>query len=186
MESDPIGLLGGINTYSYARNLPSQYADLTGLDVTINVERSGVSRTGRSVYGVVEAKSTFSPLLPVNGVTLESTAAGDCGCKDPIPAGSYQAFVRRDHQPNRVELSGVPGYTNIQIHNGSYPRDFKGCIGVGNHSALDFINGSKVTLEAIIRLIDADGTGRIVVNVSPVPLGPVPPSPPDFLSRLPP
>jgi hypothetical protein len=71
-----------------------------------------------------------------------------------------------------VELSGVNGYTNVRIHNGSYPRDFKGCIGVGNQSALDYITGSKRTLQAIIDLIDADGTGRIQVNINSVPLAP--------------
>jgi len=51
-----------------------------------------------------------------------------------------------------VELRGVTGYKNIQIHNGSYPKDFKGCFGVGNTSALDFLGGSKATLQSLLNL----------------------------------
>jgi hypothetical protein len=155
------------------------------LDVTINITRQGVSATGNSVYGTVEATSTLSPLLPVQGLTLENAHAGECECKSPIPAGRYPAFIRRDHTPNRIELLGVTGYKNIQIHAGNYPRDFIGCFGVGSSRGLDFIGGSRATLQQILNLIQADGSGRITVNVNSVPMGPTLPSTFDFDSLLP-
>jgi RHS repeat-associated protein len=168
-ESDPKGLGSDIDTYTYSLNGPISFDDPTGLDVSININRGGVSATGNSAYGSFEATSTVVPLLPVQGLTMENNHAGDCGCKSPIPAGTYDAFVRRDHHPNRVELRGVTGYRNIQIHNGSYPRDFKGCFGVGSTSAIDFLGGSRSTLQALLNLINADGSGRITVNVNSIP-----------------
>lgn len=49
-----------------------------------------------------------------------------------IPAGTYRAHTRTDgHLGWRIELEGVPGRTNIQIHRGNYPGDTTGCILVG-------------------------------------------------------
>jgi hypothetical protein len=104
---------------------------------------------------------------------MENAQAGDNGGKPPIPGGSYNAFIRTDHSPNRIELLNVPGYSNIQIHNGSHPRNFKGCFGAGNASSLDFLGGTIATLNQILSIIAADGSGNITVNVSDLPLGPV-------------
>ena len=155
---------------------PISLDDPTGLDVAINITRQGISASGDSVYGTLSATSTVTPLLPVQGLTLETSHAGDCGCKSPIPAGRYDAFIRHDHSPNRIELLGVTGYKNIQIHNGSYPRDFKGCFGVGIRSSADFLGGSRTTLNDLLNLIKADGTGNITVTVNSVPYGPTLPS----------
>jgi hypothetical protein len=79
----------------------------------------------------------------------------------------------------------VTGYQNIQIHNGSYPKDFKGCFGVGQSSALDFLGGSKATLQPLLNLINADGSGRLTVNVNSIPLGPTIQATPNFSFSLP-
>lgn len=99
---------------------------------------------------------------------MENANAGDNGDKPPIPEGTYKAFVRADHDPNRIELEDVPGYKNIQIHNGSYPQNFKGCIGVGTSGSTDFLTGTVYSLNQINEIINADGTGDITVIVGPV------------------
>ncbi|WP_256381551.1 DUF5675 family protein [Sulfuricella sp. T08] len=109
-----------------------------------------------------QTSSSFS------GYTMENAKAGDGGNKAPIPAGTYDASVRTDHNPNRVELKNVPGYQNIQIHNGNYPRNFKGCFGAGTSQSTDFLGGTVNAINQINNIINSDGTGDITVIVSPV------------------
>ena len=41
-------------------------------------------------------------------------------------------FLRYDHADKwRIELTGVPGRTNVQMHTGTMPDDSEGCILVG-------------------------------------------------------
>jgi hypothetical protein len=49
-----------------------------------------------------------------------------------IPDGQYGGILRYDHVDQwRIELTGVPGRTNIQVHTGNTPDDSEGCILVG-------------------------------------------------------
>jgi RHS repeat-associated protein len=166
-ESDPMGLFGNqISTYDYSSNNPLYWIDPSGLDVTITIQRQGYSPTGNSMQGTITVTSTQTSDT-YSGYTMENAHAGDNGDKGPIPAGTYDAFIRTDHTPNRLELENVPGYQNIQIHNGNYPRDFKGCFGVGNSHKTDFIGGSQNALNSILNIVNEDGSGNISVNVLP-------------------
>ena len=52
MQSDPIGLRGGVNTYQYALSDPISYIDSTGLDVTISFNGSAAAGAGHVGIGV--------------------------------------------------------------------------------------------------------------------------------------
>lgn len=167
VESDPIGLLGGGNTYSYAVGDSVQLVDPSGMRVTITIANRTYSTTGKSVAGTISVVSDRTS-SSFSGYTMENAHAGDNGSKTPIPAGTYDAVIRSDHTPHRVELENVPGYENIQIHNGSYPRNFKGCIGAGTSHKTDFLGNTIDALNQINAVIQADGTGSISVTVGEI------------------
>lgn len=50
-----------------------------------------------------------------------------------IPAGTYPITLYGSPHLGRIVplLNGVPGRSKIEIHWGSYPENYKGCIGVG-------------------------------------------------------
>lgn len=122
-----------------------------------------LSVTGHiSVAGTIAVTSDQVPTT-FYGYTMENAHAGDKGNKPPIPAGTYDATIRTDHTPNRVELQEVPGYKNIQIHNGSYPRNYKGCFGAGTTHKTDFLGGTVNAVNKINNIIGADGSGNITV-----------------------
>ena len=56
LESDPVGLEGGLNTYGYAHQNPLLYTDRYGLDVDICYYPDGVTHVG---YGLTTESTTF-------------------------------------------------------------------------------------------------------------------------------
>jgi RHS repeat-associated protein len=152
-----------LNPYAYALNNPYRYVDLDGREVTINIVRQRYS--GTSVMGAISVSSDKTSAT-FNGNTLETTKAGDNHDKPPIAPGTYAAKVRKDHDPNRVELKDVDNYTNVQIHIGNTVTDVKGCFAVGNTSSEDYVGDSRNAMRQINKIIKDDGTGKITVNVT--------------------
>jgi hypothetical protein len=77
-----------------------------------------------------------SGYFAVNGkiiaYTLEKPWKGNAPLISAIPDGSYGGILRYDHPDRwRIELTGVPMRTNVQIHTGNTPGDTEGCILVG-------------------------------------------------------
>jgi len=104
--------------------LYSTVAIATPSDFRLTIARKHRSGTCTSGY------------LAVNGeiiaYTLELPWRGNAPLISSIPDGSYGAILRYDHADNwRIELSGVPGRGNVQIHTGNTPDDTEGCILVG-------------------------------------------------------
>lgn len=69
-----------------------------------------------------------------------------------IPAGTYSAFIRTDGPRGwRIELVGVSGRTNIQIHIGNYPWQTTGCtlLGTGANASNCTVSGSADAMEKL-------------------------------------
>jgi hypothetical protein len=74
--------------------------------------------------------------------------------------------VRTDHNPHRIELQGVPGRTNIQLHVGNAAADVTGCFAVGNSRQANQVNGSTAAMTSLNNVVNNDGTGNISVVVN--------------------
>jgi Family of unknown function (DUF5675) len=97
-----------------------------------------------------------SGYLAVNGkviaYALELPWRGNAPLISSIPDGTYRAILRYDHADMwRIELTGVPGRTNVQIHTGNTPDDSEGCILVGTKLGDDLCSviDSKKAYEAL-------------------------------------
>jgi hypothetical protein len=108
----------------------------------------------------------------LSGVTMENNRAGKARDREPIPAGTYQAFLRDEVveidevdktkkkiiKPKRIQLENVLGYGPIQIHAGGKVGFYEGCIGVGtsydnkNHT----LQGSWETLKKVVKIVEND------------------------------
>jgi hypothetical protein len=72
------------------------------------------------------------------GYTLERPWEGNIPLISSIPAGSYHGHVRsRTNDRWRIELSDVPGRTNIQLHVGNFIADGVGCVLIGSNLRSD-------------------------------------------------
>jgi hypothetical protein len=90
-----------------------------------------------TIFRQYPAAQCTSGYLAVNGniicYTLEKPWRDNQQNVSSIPAGTYNAILRYDHNDHwRIELLDVPGRTNIQIHIGNTVDDISGCILVGD------------------------------------------------------
>lgn len=72
-----------------------------------------------------------------------------------IPAGTYTIVLQKSHRFQMVtpHLLDVPGFTNIEIHPGNYPRDTEGCTLVGLEKNADFVGQSRDAFESLMKQI---------------------------------
>jgi hypothetical protein len=63
MESDPVGLFSGANTWSYAMDSPIRYVDPTGLVITIVINNNeAVTGTHAGFYVGARPPSIYDPV----------------------------------------------------------------------------------------------------------------------------
>lgn len=76
--------------------------------------------------------------------------------KTAIPTGRYR--VIKYDSPTRgwcLLVTGVPGFTTIEIHIGNFPQDTEGCtlVGLSVSTQPDAINSSRIAITALYELI---------------------------------
>jgi len=151
------------NRYTYVINNPIRYVDADGRVVTITITRD--TYTSDTITSTMSVTSDVKNAGSFEGFALENMHAGESGDKAPIPAGTYSAFAREDHDPHRVELQDVPEFTNVQIHEGNTKKDVIGCFAAGKSRSKDQVGESIKAMEAINQVITNDASGEINVVV---------------------
>ena len=142
--------------------------------VNITIQRD--TETAQSTTGTltIGSHTLHSLELP----DRDNAATGVSATASRIPAGTYQAHVRMNADGGnwRLELEGVPGRTNIQIHTGNRPEDITGCILPGTSRGADVVNSSVGARDTIRQEINNAGAGATIqVTISDPPAAPTSP-----------
>jgi hypothetical protein len=75
-----------------------------------------------------------------------------------IPAGTYQVKVIMSPHFGvpTPHILNVPGFEDIEIHNGNYPRDTHGCTLVGATRSADFVGNSLLAFGALMAKLPSE------------------------------
>jgi uncharacterized protein DUF5675 len=104
-------------------------------DFTVAIYRQYASEKCMSGYLAVSRDGAKEQIICY---TLERPWKDNQQNLSSVPAGTYDAHLRYDHQDHwRIELEGVPNRTNVQIHIGNEPDESKGCVLVGTSLTKD-------------------------------------------------
>jgi len=151
----------------YRQVPPPEAAPAPPATVTININRH--TETEHSTQGELQVGTQTLRALELPD--RENASTNDSATAGRIPAGTYQAHVRTDGPLGwRIELEGVPGRGNIQIHAGNTPEDTTGCILPGTTEGVDRVNNSRDARDIIREEVENAGPGaRIEVNITDPP-----------------
>jgi len=89
-----------------------------------------------------------------------------------IPDGVYPLVYINKHQSHNfpyehIAVMGVPNRSGILIHVLNYPRQTRGCIGVGLIARTDFIGNSAKALHQLVTLLsDSLQKGQMRLNIT--------------------
>jgi len=152
LRSDPIGLLGGLNTYAYVGNNPLIYIDPYGLDTQFSVGISGTAFAGGRVSGgtsvTVSTDGTFSGTRA--GVTFQGNGLVGAG-----------AFAGVGVSGGVSHSDGSPTF-GINTTTGTHGEANAG-FGISGGAGVDFPDGGGFGVSG--------GGGRLGVGVGIMPAG---------------
>ena len=80
-----------------------------------------------------------------------------------IPCGTYDVTIRWSEKHKRLvpHVENVPGFEEIEIHIGNFPKDTLGCLLVGQAAGTDQVVGSRLAFDALFRILsDAKEAGE--------------------------
>lgn len=89
--------------------------------------------------------------------TLEPRADQSQGKPYCIPAGQYAVTLQMSARFQMItpHVMDVPGFAEIEIHPGNYPKDTEGCCLVGSTRETDFVGNSRATFAQLMSQLQA-------------------------------
>jgi hypothetical protein len=112
-------------------------------------------------------RSWFTPqstqgTLDINGVfqcyTLEPRKDQSQGKPYCIPVGTYRVMCQWSNHFQRItpHLLNVPGFTEVEIHPGNFPRDTEACLLVGETRYPDLIGNSDLAFDVLMEAVSSE------------------------------
>jgi hypothetical protein len=100
--------------------------------------------------------------------TLEPRADQSKGKPYCIPAGEYAVSLAHSARFNRTmpHVTNVPGFTEIMIHPGNFPRDTEGCCLVGATRGPDTVGNSVPTFEKLLAQLRSGASSIVYVDAA--------------------
>lgn len=169
VESDPIGLNGGVNTYNYVGNNPLKFFDLLGLS-------SLVFNPSNGTLTVISGSGAYL-------ATFQAANNAQTGSRGAWPVGTYDYEY---YVPHAAEGPNGPYGSN-----GNFVFDVPGCSGCGVHSGRAYstdlagrkgvrfaTNGCICTTDdatALMKALDENDDPLTTLTVTNLPYPTVPP-----------
>lgn len=99
------------------------------------------STLGKMFLDGKEFCNTLEQVVRAPGIKIPKLTA--------IPEGVYEVvFAYSGHfERNVPHLKDVPGFSEIEIHIANFPKDVKGCLGLGFTRSLNFVGMSGKAIE---------------------------------------